>query len=146
MSSSGSGFDAQAGNYYVLEGAIGSDGYLSQIFTDTPGQTLYVSGWVIGNGSSPSDVNFNFDGVTYISFSPVPNQPWTRYSFTVTASGLDIFLVGFRNDPSYDGLDSFSVSASPVPETSTWAMMLAGLAGLGFVGYRASRKSVAVAA
>jgi outer membrane lipase/esterase len=32
------------------------------------------------------------------------------------------------------------------PEPSTWAMMLLGFAGLGFVGYRASRKSVAVAA
>ena len=31
-----------------------------------------------------------------------------------------------------------------VPEPSTWAMMLAGFAGLGFAGYRASRKSVAV--
>ena len=31
-----------------------------------------------------------------------------------------------------------------VPETSTWTMMLVGFAGLGFAGYRASRKSVAV--
>ena len=29
---------------------------------------------------------------------------------------------------------------SPVPEPSTWAMMLLGFAGMGFVGYRASRK------
>jgi hypothetical protein len=31
-----------------------------------------------------------------------------------------------------------------VPEPSTWAMMLIGFAGLGFAGYRASRKNVAV--
>jgi hypothetical protein len=30
-----------------------------------------------------------------------------------------------------------------VPEPSTWAMMLAGFAGLGFAGYRASRRAVA---
>jgi hypothetical protein len=30
------------------------------------------------------------------------------------------------------------------PEPSTWAMMLLGFAGLGFAGYRASRKSVAI--
>jgi hypothetical protein len=30
---------------------------------------------------------------------------------------------------------------STVPEPSTWLMMIAGFAGLGFVGYRASRKS-----
>jgi hypothetical protein len=30
-------------------------------------------------------------------------------------------------------------SASAVPEASTWAMMLAGFAGLGFVGYRRNK-------
>jgi hypothetical protein len=34
-------------------------------------------------------------------------------------------------------------ASGPVPEASTWAMMLLGFAGLGFVGYRASRKSAA---
>jgi hypothetical protein len=29
-----------------------------------------------------------------------------------------------------------------VPEPSTWAMMLVGFAGLGFAGYRASRRAV----
>ena len=33
-----------------------------------------------------------------------------------------------------------------VPEPSTWAMMLIGFAGLGFAGYRTSRKAVSVAA
>jgi hypothetical protein len=36
--------------------------------------------------------------------------------------------------------------ASTVPEPPTWAMMLLGFAGLGFAGYRASRKSGALAA
>jgi hypothetical protein len=30
-----------------------------------------------------------------------------------------------------------------IPELSTWAMMLAGFAGLGFVGYRAARRETA---
>jgi hypothetical protein len=34
---------------------------------------------------------------------------------------------------------------SAVPEPSTWALMLAGFAGLGFVGYRSSRKSAVLA-
>ena len=33
-----------------------------------------------------------------------------------------------------------------IPEPSTWAMMLLGFAGLGFAGYRASRKNGALAA
>jgi hypothetical protein len=40
--------------------------------------------------------------------------------------------------------DNF-VSAT-VPEPSTWAMMLLGFAGLGYVGYRTSRKAVSIAA
>ena len=35
---------------------------------------------------------------------------------------------------------------APVPEASTWAMMLLGFAGLSFAGYRTSRKSATVAA
>jgi hypothetical protein len=38
-------------------------------------------------------------------------------------------------------------AATPaVPEASTWAMMLIGFAGLGYAGYRSSRKSAALAA
>jgi hypothetical protein len=36
-------------------------------------------------------------------------------------------------------------ATAPIPEPSTWAMLLAGLAGLGFVRYRARRRSNAVA-
>jgi hypothetical protein len=36
--------------------------------------------------------------------------------------------------------------AVSTPEPSTWAMMVLGFAGVGFVGYRKSRKAVAVAA
>ena len=32
-----------------------------------------------------------------------------------------------------------------VPEPSTWAMMVLGFAGLGFAGYRASRKAAIAA-
>jgi hypothetical protein len=35
---------------------------------------------------------------------------------------------------------------SAVPEPSTWAMMLLGFAGLGFAGYRTSRKPISIAA
>jgi PEP-CTERM motif-containing protein len=38
------------------------------------------------------------------------------------------------------------LSTPVVPEPSTWAMMLLGFAGLGFVGYRKSRKAVSIGA
>jgi PEP-CTERM motif len=36
---------------------------------------------------------------------------------------------------------AFSLTGFVVPEPSTWAMMLLGFAGLGFVGYRQARKA-----
>ena len=40
---------------------------------------------------------------------------------------------------------ALSVTVTQVPEPSTWAMMLAGFAGIGFLSYRASRKTAAAA-
>ena len=37
-------------------------------------------------------------------------------------------------------------AGTTVPESSTWAMMLLGFAGLGFVGYRRTRKAASIAA
>jgi hypothetical protein len=62
-------------------------------------------------------------------------EPDGRWSDTIsmsnTAAGA---MITFVSDPG------------AVPESSTWAMMLIGFGGLGFAGYRASRKSVALAA
>jgi hypothetical protein len=41
---------------------------------------------------------------------------------------------------------TLEISTATVPEPSIWVMMLTGFAGLGFAGYRASRKSAAFAA
>ena len=121
-----SGYGAQDGSYYLFEGPVGSDGILSQTFSDTPGQTLTISGWVAGNGTAPSDVNFLFNGVSHVAINPVPYQPWTQYTFNVTATGTDTFAVSFRNDPSYNGLDNFKVASAPEPST----YMLMGIGGL----------------
>jgi hypothetical protein len=37
------------------------------------------------------------------------------------------------------------LSVGSVPETSTWAMMLAGFAGLGFLGYRRNKAATLAA-
>jgi len=41
-------------------------------------------------------------------------------------------------------VDEFANMSDGIPEQSTWAMMLLGFAGLGFVAYRRTKKSGAV--
>jgi hypothetical protein len=53
----------------------------------------------------------------------------------------DSFTSDFTNQA-----DNRAFALSAVPELSTWGMMLTGFAGLGFVGYRASRKTAALVA
>lgn len=45
-------------------------------------------------------------------------------------------------DPNSDGPYEAIVNVN-VPEPSTWAMMMIGFAGLGYAGYRSSRKRAA---
>jgi PEP-CTERM motif len=66
------------------------------------------------------------------------NEPDGTFAFGTTESlGDKIALNAF---PLANTL-SFDFSAFVVPEPSTWAMLLVGFAGLGFVGYRRTRKA-----
>jgi phospholipase/lecithinase/hemolysin len=72
---------------------------------------------------------------------------------TPTCSTPDTFFYYFNSHPSdashhIVGNDLFTEVlglSSPVPEPSTWAMMLLGFVGLGFAGYRGAKKRPAVA-
>jgi hypothetical protein len=46
-------------------------------------------------------------------------------------------IVGFGEGP--EGESAFLLTPVRVPEPSTWAMMLAGFAGLGLAGYRRAK-------
>jgi hypothetical protein len=63
----------------------------------------------------------------------VPTGATSLYLGIADANGFN-GPVGWYNDNT----GSFTVA---VPEASTWAMLMAGFAGLGFAGYRASRKA-----
>ncbi|HLW78211.1 MAG TPA: PEP-CTERM sorting domain-containing protein [Terriglobia bacterium] len=63
-------------------------------------------------------------------------------STAVTANGINDkgIIVGF-----YGAADGDTIGFATVPEPSTWAMMLAGFAGLGFLGYRRTLKGTLAA-
>ena len=53
----------------------------------------------------------------------------------------------YPGNPDWSGPAASSLlTFAAAPEPSTWTMMMLGFAGVGFAGYRASRKSAAVAA
>jgi hypothetical protein len=69
----------------------------------------------------------------YIQAAGAPPVTLPPYGVVVIASGV----------PNYDSAGGLAFVA---PESSTWAMLLLGFAGLGFAGLRTSRKPVPVGA
>lgn len=86
----------------------------------------------------------------------VPSDFQSQYDVYLQAGSGDggSYSVGIdptiRIDPTFPEANEFSIIFSPnvagsaIPEPAAWTMMLLGFAGLGFAGWRASRKSVAV--
>ena len=66
----------------------------------------------------------------------------THFGFNVTSSnGIRISWQATSNlNVAIDNIDYALTSVGPVPEPSTWAMMLLGFAGVGFMAYRRARK------
>jgi hypothetical protein len=62
---------------------------------------------------------------------------WNTYSFTTEAGGDGGLLFALRGVPGPNfGLQLQNVQVTPVPEPGTYAMLLAGLGALAFVGRR----------
>jgi PEP-CTERM motif len=88
------------------------------------------------------------DGAQQVQFSPSTDDFWLFINDFATTPSFD--QVGYsQTSVSGDNLfDTISggVTVTPVipggvPEPSTWAMMLAGFVGLGFLGYRKTVKA-----
>jgi hypothetical protein len=104
----------------------------------------------VEEGSS-STFDFSFQGDLILGVI-------TGGSFEISANGIGLFenvgdnsvinlgsIFGPNIDLTIEG-DGVFAFGGVVPEPSTWAMMLAGFAGLGFLGWRGSRKTTAHAA
>jgi hypothetical protein len=89
-------------------------------YDSNPTETITINGSPLTITQTLTTYTLNLVGVTAVNISGVPS------------------------DSGYWTADNIVYNA--VPEPSTWAMIMLGFAGLGFAGYRASRKSVALAA
>jgi len=106
----------------------------------------YVGNFKVTFTATVSGGTFNGDPVFSV-FSPTTNYTGGFVGW----EGLDPNGLSETTYDNHSGVISgtlavIQVGVPPtVPEPSTWAMMMLGFAGLGFAGYRASRKSAVAA-
>ena len=121
------------------------------------GATYTLSFWQAGSeeytrggGQSENFVASLGDQSFTSSTMNISNQgfaPWNEFSTTFTWDGvgnvLQIAAVG-SGDPAFPLLADASLTGTAVPESSTWAMIVAGFAGMGLLA-RTRRKAIGVA-
>ncbi len=113
-------------NYYDLGG-----------YTDVP--VWNVTGNYNAIGISTSDV-FYFSAGEGGGWGPIFGPQ--DYSGSEAAP---VFSAGAQTGFYYTPGSNATLTYSAVPEVSTWVMLLAGFAGLGFVGYRRNHKALSAA-
>jgi hypothetical protein len=84
-------------------------------------------------GADPFTVSYN----STLLGTVTPGSSWATTSFSfVAVDGQDLIFSATRIDGDHaSGLDNITISVA-VPEPSTWAMMILGFAGIGFLAYR----------
>lgn len=98
------------------------DGYNSLIVTDATGDHV-IDAATYASVLTPPNGNQGSEGSLYINI--FSDSAITKLTFTSSQAAFEF--------------DNLTVAA--VPEASTWAMMILGFLGLGFLGYRKSAKA-----
>jgi hypothetical protein len=118
-----------AGDTYDLNFKVANEG------GDVGGPQTMTVGFNSGSSTGPGNFTAPANGVNYWRF-------WLpeTFKFVATSSSADLSF-SVTNQPEDMGLDSVSVAtATPtVPEPSTWAMLVLGFVGVGYLGYRRGR-------
>jgi choice-of-anchor C domain-containing protein len=129
-------------------------GSISQTFDVNPGTTYQVSFDVAGNPDGGPQVK-TLDGLANAIISSQPSfntaghtkddMGWKTFTFTFLATGSSETLTFTSTTTGDSGNGQFptafgpaldNVSVTAIPEPATWAMMIFGFMGIGFMAYR----------
>jgi hypothetical protein len=145
----GGPYDFYSGNglYVDLNGSTGHPGQLTSDVIFAAGSyklTFDLGGNARGDGSKTTSVSFGLGTFSKsLTLASSAGLDTYTYTFTTTKAGSLVFTDAAGGNPNIGNiLDNVTV-ATAVPEMSTWMMMLAGFAGLGFVSFRKAKKTTA---
>jgi hypothetical protein len=163
FSQNGITFPAQSGNQWAdLAGqdSNGTEG-VQKTIAGLLGQTYTVSFWV-GNVVDPNGVfgvsttvNLLVNGVAVFSAVNTDGagqhtQVWHQYTYQGVGTSNSTTFTFLSGDPANDfssGFDNVVIrTVDAVPEPSTWAMMILGFCGVGFMAYRRRSSATVTAA
>jgi hypothetical protein len=106
---------------------------------------VYAPDYVVASfsdGGSPfgGDIaSFDFDGSDDLATDPVGMGAIRTLTIDLGGVSADKVRLDFFNDFEWTGI--MEVSFSPVPEPSTWVLMICGIAGATMFGKRRSRNA-----
>jgi hypothetical protein len=125
-------------------------------FVENAAITIGADSFTVVENSGNSYATAAFNGVEFSNLDFGPGEKITGFSLLTNLPGLTPADISFTSDSIKYNASGLSFENSPyfitltvttaVPELSTWAMLLLGFAGLGFAGYRTSRKDAVFAA
>jgi hypothetical protein len=153
----GSTYSAQGVTFFGLEATLAYENY----FPDSLAPAAVNFHPIV----NPFEMNFS-SPVTAVSFLVVTEGHGTDVSAYLNGTLVETLFIGnYLSGQAYFGftdtafdklvfavrgnrtayIDNLGFNVSAVPEPSTWAMMMLGFAGVGFIAYRRSRKNNGVA-
>jgi hypothetical protein len=106
-------------SYNLTEGDNIRDHFNDGFVNDAPA--------AFGTANFPGDVRLDAQQIV------LPMSFWTSELTTITFAATSDW--GPKGEPFLAAVTTSTTLSSPVPEPSTWAMMIAGFAGLGWLGY-----------
>jgi hypothetical protein len=117
---------------------------------DLGAATTWNIGALAGSALTASATGTSLLASQLFSLVPTGANDWATetLSFMANSSSTTIEFLGDSSQVNsrYIGLDNVSAAVAAVPEPSTWAMMILGFMGMGFMAYRRSRKGLALSA